>query len=484
MPSPSTRHQITPASQLSFLSLVNPARIPLYLAAGPSLTVWTTNQVTEDWLSDVYLHDAPERDGDAPALPWWKTSVAQAGIAILLRVDDGSGCEQERTTPRVTELLLYGTVSTPNAAHALPTPPGSSSPGFSAVETETREEGQAPKQLTVHALPLSSDLLCRPSEVPLAPANTPSDASSRPEGIETTDLIGSGELHFLPFNSSECQLPPVKRRRTDTLFDEAAERRKKARRKDGRSISKLMAEVTAEAEARKPLKVDEAGTCEGQLKNDGQSPAMQLPRPNLTRSISIAVDRGDKESSRLDKQTDGQPPRPLSHSRTPSLTQHMPTLPAELSDRVSAEKHNKETLSKLIMASMRTYGLQQRKKLPRWHATMSATPAGLDHDSQNPHISDETDEYKMIYHQTYKGACFALVRNPLTRGFLLGVPLHTSRVLIMNGQSRGGISGTSVWRPKICGIRWRNCWSFSVSIRWILATLEASLVELVGSSAV
>lgn len=62
------------------------------------------------------------------------------------------------------------------------------------------------------------------------------------------------------------------------------------------------------------------------------------------------------------------------------------------------------------MAAMRMHGLQQRKK-PK--SRRSSLAPGLEQDQPAEEITAEEaskdEEYKLIYHQTYKGAALALV---------------------------------------------------------------------------
>ena len=88
----------------------------------------------------------------------------------------------------------------------------------------------------------------------------------------------------------------------------------------------------------------------------------------------------------------------------------------------TVESRNKEALSRVVMAGMRMYGLQQRRKTKSRRGSVA-----LSHDC-NDHISEEQaaqdavkdEEYKLIYHQTFKGAILALVCRSY---FILVVPI-------------------------------------------------------------
>jgi hypothetical protein len=76
------------------------------------------------------------------------------------------------------------------------------------------------------------------------------------------------------------------------------------------------------------------------------------------------------------------------------------------------ESRNKDALSKVVMAAMRLHGLQQRKK-SRLRRASTALDAGEFQQSNAEEDAEEVardEEYKLVYHQTYKGAAFAFVR--------------------------------------------------------------------------
>jgi hypothetical protein len=90
-------------------------------------------------------------------------------------------------------------------------------------------------------------------------------------------------------------------------------------------------------------------------------------------------------------------------------------------EEATTESRNKEALSKVVMAAMRMYGLQQRKKNRSRRASMA--PGMEDSQQFNDEVTVEDaakdEEYKLVYHQTYKGAAFAL------RKHIAEKPLHS-----------------------------------------------------------
>jgi hypothetical protein len=93
----------------------------------------------------------------------------------------------------------------------------------------------------------------------------------------------------------------------------------------------------------------------------------------------------------------------LSQVATVSLQPEEPT----------TETRNKEALSRVVMAAMRMYGLEQRKKSKSRQG--SAAPGADAIRQLNAEEAAEgaakDEEYKLIYHQTFKGAVLALVSN-------------------------------------------------------------------------
>jgi hypothetical protein len=241
-------------------------------------------------------------------------------------------------------------------------------------------------ELHVHALPLSSQLLS--PHVPLPLPLPPSDALS---------------AQFLAPLHHTLAAPKSPVRKRD-LFEEAAAARKKARSKGGEGVAAAAARGSESQHGynRRKSSIDAKGA---PFSDSRPSSAQGLSRPSsrqLSRSPSVSSDI--RPLTRKDT-LDGQNKRSnLSRVATISLQPEEPT----------TESRNKEALSRVVMAAMRMHGLQQRKKTKSRNAS---TVSGL---GENQSIGDDAvaaaedaakdDEYKLIYHQTYKGAALALVR--------------------------------------------------------------------------
>jgi hypothetical protein len=127
----------------------------------------------------------------------------------------------------------------------------------------------------------------------------------------------------------------------------------------------------------------------------------------LSRSPSISSDIRPSSRKGLD-----------AHRKRSNLS-HVVTVPLQ-PEEPTIKSRNKEALSKVVMAGMRMYGLQQRKKNRSRRASVAP---GIE-ESQQPNdevAADEAvkdEEYKLVYHQTFKGAAFAL------RKHMSEKPLH------------------------------------------------------------
>jgi len=88
-------------------------------------------------------------------------------------------------------------------------------------------------------------------------------------------------------------------------------------------------------------------------------------------------------------------------------------------DEPTVESKNKDAISRVVMAGMRLYGYQQRKKTNR-SRRRSASPSIRDAEAeQESEEAAKDEEYKLVYHQTHRGAVFAF------RSSIASTSLHT-----------------------------------------------------------
>ncbi|EUC45713.1 hypothetical protein COCMIDRAFT_36608 [Bipolaris oryzae ATCC 44560] len=366
-------------TSLRFLTTVDTAKIPLYLTAGPSLDVWTTDEITQDWFESLLL-SKPTTSPNASnhdTNKWWNLARSQSPIGILAQVQDVPESAQK---PRITEILFYGTIAA-HAADGIPTPP----PSLSIVDNA----GEQLPELRVHATPLSSDMLHYASIDP------PID----------------NDAHFLPsmHNAHAASKSPKKHR---DIFEEATIANKKARGRGGRAVSAAAARGSESqlpyAHRKSSLSIDKRASPFPDSRPSSSSGP--LPHSNsrpLSRSPSISSDT--RPLSRKGP--------PEAHTRRSNLSQ-VATVPIK-PEEPTTESRNKDALVKVVMAAMRMHGLQQRKQNRSRRASLAAGEEGERLNEQTtPEEAAKDDEYKLIYHQTYKGAALAL------RNHMLEKPLH------------------------------------------------------------
>ena len=416
-----------PNAQLQFLSCVDPALLPLYLAAGPSLHVWTDNDDTERWFEEVLLPGDRNRneeygdDGNGDGhggKAWWGRWHAQSRIGILVQVEaqgDGVGFQEEgedglRPRPRITELLIYGSVVDAEREAGGLTPPADDMPGC------------ARREMRVYALPLSSDLLYRGDDngdirggmMPLSPA---------PDGSESKSPVA----YFLPPLYPESQVTSMsarKRQRVVNLLDDAALRHKKARRKGGEAVSKVMGSIEAGSipNQQRPPSRSSVPRSIGKTETENEL-SLFKEEPHYRRSS--LENRSSRSSSVSAFQNTGHG-RPatrkglLLESKRSSLHRVDSILTANDGSPVpeqekTIEQRNKDALSRIIMAGMRLYGLQQKRRTSKSRAASEMpSQAATTPDIKVNDSAEDVDEYKLIYHQTLKGAAFALRRQITT----------------------------------------------------------------------
>ena len=377
------------------------ALVPLSIAAGQSLDVWTGDEETEAWFADAFLQaQKAELNSEYDATtPWWKASSSQSSHGILLGVAPDIPDRASNTTPRITEVLLYATITDKDSQTSVVTPPPSSSPR-SNVPDQLGHSGSQGRELRIRALPLSSDLLHRPSRTssshepalasPLEPLSERSFECSAAEESIRLPSTGIADNHH-------PSSPSLKRRRISNLFDDVAERKRRAKQCSGELIS----QAARQAEAR----ISDAKSHPGDAP---QRPSLSRHRSSRSSSISSYRSARDFEVQRpVSRRT------ALAETKRSSLSQ-MVNLggPGDSQDLdLSIETKNKNALSRIVMAGLRIYGLQQKRSSRKSFSHSTTGPPESDVKRED---TEDVDEYKLVYHQAYKGACFAMVSLPCT----------------------------------------------------------------------
>lgn len=309
--------------------------------------------------------------------PWWSHSGGQSENGILLKVNKTENEEEYGIQNSITEVLLYA--GDTRSHTALPTPPASSSPAPS--DEDLADQGE--KTVKVYALPLCSTIIGRAKR-------------SIESYLQTqVELQSAGQACFLPHTHGTARVTqpvPQKRQSISTLFEDATMKRRKLKGRGGESISQAMAGID-----RPPSQqgLPEKQEVPQQQQND-------LRRKSLSQASSTTPVPG------IDYSRPASRSGPLTHGKRSSLHRVESVIsprdsPGLLDSDGSHAQQNKAALTKVIMAAMRLHGLQQKKK----PASKSQLPsqATLHAETSAAAIQAE-DEYKLVYHQTFKAATF------------------------------------------------------------------------------
>ena len=353
---------LPPSTQLQFLAIVSTSHIPLQLAIGPSLEAWTPNERTESFFSDVLTrgnshHATPSRRSRNSKKDWWARPSGQSEAGILASIPLVN--TELYRGPKITEVFFYGVVEK--------------------------------QQLRVRALLLSSELLY-PSGLNSTPPLSPVEPSINGATVEAQFLSHAWEDDTVHTVSS------AKRKKMNDVFDQASERTRKARRTGGEGIAAAAAGSKNPAnEHRRSISLDQK--------------KLQAEFPDMTHSVPLVTTRPPSRSPSVSSDT-----RPISRkgfldSKKSSLSR---VTTAADDDEQSVETKNKEALSRLVMAGMRLYGMQQSKtnRSRKGSVAPSLADATNDMDSKAGDAAAKDEEYKLVFHQAYRCACVAFVSIP------------------------------------------------------------------------
>ena len=349
---------IPAGASLQLLSIVETAAIPFCMVVGSPCRVVTSHDETERWFSQIFA-SAGSKDDNA----WWENARLDSPLGVLVGVEHAVSASENVKGPRATEVLFYA--SRAQTGGRRPPTPLPSSPH--AVDTARKDVST----LSVHALLLSSDLLHAAEAAAPTPPTSPSPAD---EDIEAVFLS-----QIFPPEDEPTNEPPVRKRKSAAdAFDEASERRKKARRRGGEGV---IAAAAPKSESQLPSLKHRRS-----VSNPQSAPLQTRP---LSRSPSIASSR---------------PPTAVPPaSKKSSLSQVQNTVEPN-----ATEVKNKDFLSRTVMAGMRLYGLSQTKSRGKPKADSTAPSPAMDISFADLEVERKSDEgIKLIYHQVYKGTCFA-----------------------------------------------------------------------------
>jgi hypothetical protein len=190
--------------------------------------------------------------------------------------------------------------------------------------------------------------------------------------------------------------------KVNSVFDQAAERRKGVRRRGGESVAALASKIDS-ANVLKPYKKLKAPpkaqtstqVVQGVYDHSAKPVTEDDAHPNFHRrhsrseSISSDIRPGSRKGNSF------APVKRSSLSRISSFNNEDPVC--------SAEERNKAAISRVVMVGMRLHGYEQTTKSAASVNGLKSPTA----DSTEPHLDNIQDEkargeYKLVYHQAYR----------------------------------------------------------------------------------
>lgn len=407
---------LTKDSNLSFRSFVNPALIPLYARAGPNLELHTTHSSTSQWLKDKLLGGVWLEEEDLD-----KFQSIQCPVGLLV------GVEGTRKTSGLTtsDFLVYGVLSSTTSYERPPTPPISSSSEYPEhASPVTRQE------LKIYASPLSASVITKAHALPTPPRN--------PDGIGDDAQFAE----FLP----DLRSPSPKRKRVASLFESVAQHHRKVRQKGGEAVAQIMAPSHSQSSQQlQPPKI----------KRESEEPTLPaLDRIASHRQRSMSMGANLKLSESRPSSSRGHVRGLVSRKNTPTpfldssmKREYSPALgPSDVKPELSSTppkdaetvlSENKNTITRTILTCMRLYGFNRP-------STRSGTKHNEEAPDPRPPTADgtastvEEDEFKAMYHATYRASTFAL-RKYLKDPFVNGEGVKVSPPLLEKKKAMGYI---------------------------------------------
>ncbi|MCJ1312059.1 hypothetical protein MMC25_005733 [Agyrium rufum] len=338
------------------------------------------------------------------ALPWWERGELESDSGIILGCE--GGIELAHSKVKLSRILLYAAITPSSTRTAISkeplTPPRSSSPH--PTEIQDVQDDYVPNARIYARLLQNEQSWDHLKEIE-------DDSISSAANRNSTCRFLSPRIK----EESAQSLPSAfasKRRRLDTLFDEATVKQKKARRKGGERIAKEMASRAVVIPPALPATLTRPKTAETVLSRDASNTETRMGRTRkigLSRYLSLG---SGKDSMAPSTRHGSIPERRSGLSRVVSVAnivthEHVSSPAPEEGNPV--EQQNRQALTKIVMAGLRLYGYSSKRD-------PSQGGSGTDRsqntaDSQGQKRTADDDEYKLLYHQTFKAAAFAFRRH-------------------------------------------------------------------------
>ena len=431
---------------------VNPSLVPLYARAGPDLEFHATSPDTLQWLKSRllsncgFLHDDNDDHDDDLDI-----CQCQCPVALLIRVGVPSTVTVARCI--ISDLLVYGVLSRTNTntsetyfeerRRRLPTPPESSSSSPAAVghRKSSSSFATAKKELKIYATPLSDSLVTKAVNLPL-----PSSQTTPDHHVRTTNPTNADAefVTLLP----DVHSPSPKRKRVTTLFEVAEQHHRGIRRKGGEAVSQVMSKSRPQVQTQQhsvqvPIKQEEpeestglssileeeriAASSSSSFRGSQRRVSSLGPNSRPGSSYGLASRASASASASFAKDGSG------IGFEGGSMRRNDDAYGKTSSSLSSSNLHgdaetvitgNKNLITRTILTCMRLYGYTRTSSTSSkstnkngngnvTSTTYRETP-GIEEGDSTPAPgpggtgTTEDEEFKAMYHATYRAATFAL----------------------------------------------------------------------------
>ncbi|KAK6344231.1 hypothetical protein TWF696_007873 [Orbilia brochopaga] len=384
--------QLFGGAQLRVHTVVDGAKVPLWLSCGPSFNVQTASEVTANFFANIFVQQStkstsPDGSDDEDDEETVECQPTRRAIVVKVLYD---APPEETEKPNITELVLYGTLT-----KVAPSP---------SLDSQTPDAATA-FSLSVYALPLSSRL-AKEQKLHAAVKSEPLEPGKARFLVPIIGRKRKAGTIFDEYDKKQAyyaSLPPGLRRswhrRSDSfnsLKDEP----------DGGDSQKTLLSKSVGPAASNDFRrsVISTSTEDPLFKRDRERSqsvfqtrlreVAAADRPTTSRETSVKPLRGDNIFRRSDSFAGI---TRTSRNQTPDFngtkSEFAASLPpVTITTTLPASKiieRNKAAATRLIMASMRLYGFQR------------ARPGEVK-------IESEEEEYKTVFHATLRAVTCSL----------------------------------------------------------------------------
>ncbi|KAF3922755.1 hypothetical protein ABW21_db0208756 [Orbilia brochopaga] len=392
--------QVFGGARLHVHTVVDAAKVPLWLSCGPSFDVQTSSEVTANFFANVFIQpsirSASPNDDDEQDQEAVECRPTRHAIVVKVLYDTAP---DETEKPNITELVLYGTLTKDT-----PSPPPDS-------QTDTPSPTFS---LSVYALPLSSRL-AKEQKLHAAVKAEPLEPGKARFLVPIIGRKRKADTIFDEYDKKQAyyaSLPPGLRRSWHRRSDSFNSLKDEAAAADGGDsqksllLSKSVGPAGSNDFRRSVIATDEPQAFKRERERSQSvfqarlREAAATERPTTSRETSLKPSRGDNIFRRSDSFAGI---TRANRNLTPDYSNNGPVKsefaaslpPVTITTTLPASKiieRNKAAATRLIMASMRLYGFQRARP------------------GENKTDSAEDDEYKTVFHATLRAVSCSLRR--------------------------------------------------------------------------